>query len=704
MRVKTLWFLCATLASVLLATVPAVPQPQSPPSNGPTPSPQKRALIVAIETYSPESGWRDISSGNDVPLMSRALIAQGFDAGSIRVLRDEEADKDGILRAFRETLIEPAQPGDIVVFHVSSHGQQITDDDPNEELDGYDEALVPYDAPASEREVEGRDYRGEKHLRDDELADAITSLRRKVGPTGNVIVFLDSCFSGTPRGGRPAGMPGAARVRGGKPFGLPQGGRGPTRGEGEGTGVMESSGARGGGGQGGLAPYVVFSAARHDQLAWETLSDDGKSVGSLSYALSRELASLDQRTGVYRHLFDRVKWLLSVRVTNEPQVEGSVDASIFSGRAVHQDRYLGVETVLSGSRLTVQPGGLRGLLPGARVEIHAEGTQRRSRETLLASGEVIRSLPLKALVNLETQVPIESLERSRAFPTHLTYGDLRVRVALQGLDADLRSRLESLLKDEVPAMEVVSFDPEVIVRQEAQNGSPATVTIRQAATDLTLLKSLPVSTPEVDDRIANRLADYAFSRYLRGLQIRDESFDVTFEIFPVAVDDCPGGEIDLDLCRVTPLDPATKRTEGNQQRWRSGDLFRIRVKNPSPRNAYLALLELAPDGTIAQLWPPPGTSDRTTLGSQQTAELNALYRVESTAREGTEVILLVATETFVDFSSFVTPPSVRGRGRPRGALGPLAPLFDARGIAGRGPVAFAAGSVNTQAVTFTVVP
>ena len=704
MRIKSFWFLCVALAAVFLAALPAAPQPPSPTAGAAAPSPQKRALIVAIETYSPKSGWRDISSGNDVPLMSRALIAQGFDAGSIHVLRDEEADKEGILRTVRETLIEPSQPGDVVVFHFSGHGQEITDDDPNEELDGYDEALVPYDAPESEREVEGREYRGEKHLRDDELADFITTLRRKVGPAGNVIVFLDSCFSGTPRGGRPAGMPGAARVRGGKPFGSPRGGGSPARVEGEGTGVMESSGARGGGGEGGLAPYVVFSAARHDQLAWETVGDEGKSVGSLSYALSRELTSLDQRAGVYRHLFDRVKWLLSVRVTNEPQVEGDIDSAIFSGRAVHQDRYLDIESVLSGSRITVQPGGLRGLLPGARVEIHAEGAQRRSQETLLASGEVIRSLPLKALVNLETQVPIETLERARVFPTHLTYGDLRVRVALQGLDADLRSRLERLLKDEVPAMEIVSFDPEVIVRQEAHNGSPATVTIRQAATDLILLKSLPVSTPEVDDRIANRLADYAFSRYLRGLQIRDESFDVTFEIFPVAVDDCPGEEIDIELCRVTPLDPATKLTEGNQQRWRPGDFFRLRVENPSARDAYLAVLELAPDGTIVQLWPQLGTKDKTTLASKQTKELGVVGRIEPTDREGTEVILLIATETFVDFSSLETPPSVRGRGKGRGQLGALAPLFNARQVVSRGPVAYETGTVNTQAVTFTVVP
>ena len=79
----------------------------------------------------------------------------------------------------------------MLVFHYSGHGQQITDDN-GDEPDGYDETIVPYDAPM--RAEAG--YRGDKHLRDDELARKLLALRAKVGPTGNVVFAFDSCFSG----------------------------------------------------------------------------------------------------------------------------------------------------------------------------------------------------------------------------------------------------------------------------------------------------------------------------------------------------------------------------------------------------------------------------------------------------------------------------------------------------------------------------
>ena len=83
--------------------------------------------------------------------------------------------------------------GDIVVLHYSGHGQQIYDDD-GDEIDGYDEAIIPYDGKISFKTGK---YGGENHLRDDELGRMINQIRKKIGQAGDVIVILDSCHSGT---------------------------------------------------------------------------------------------------------------------------------------------------------------------------------------------------------------------------------------------------------------------------------------------------------------------------------------------------------------------------------------------------------------------------------------------------------------------------------------------------------------------------
>jgi hypothetical protein len=240
-------------------------------------------LIVAIADYSGKSGWHDLNSDKDLIFIRTTLTNQGFGKEGIRELTGSKVDKERILSAFKRDLLERARPGDIVVFHYSGHGHRITDDN-FDEIDGYDETLVPYDAPKRP----GASYKGEKHIRDDELNGLLTQLREKLGPTGDLLVFLDSCNSGT--GTRGEGK-GEALVRGSlEPIGPPQPREGKVRGSDSGSGFVETvtPAARRypePEQKTGLSPYVVFTAAAHDVLAYET-RDEGSNewVGSLSLA------------------------------------------------------------------------------------------------------------------------------------------------------------------------------------------------------------------------------------------------------------------------------------------------------------------------------------------------------------------------------------------------------------------------------------
>lgn len=149
-------------------------------------SSKERVLLVGIGDYPQESGWRKISSENDVELLKGVLPKEAV----ITTLVNQAATHEGIIRAIRN-LIDTSQPGDTVLIHFSCHGQQMLMEGINDEPDYLDEALVPYDAFMKK----SSNYHGENHLKDDELGEHLTNLRKKVGPSGLVVVTIDACYS-----------------------------------------------------------------------------------------------------------------------------------------------------------------------------------------------------------------------------------------------------------------------------------------------------------------------------------------------------------------------------------------------------------------------------------------------------------------------------------------------------------------------------
>ena len=146
---------------------------------------KNKALLIGIGRYKTDSGWRDISSTNDIIIIKKSLPSS-FD---VQTLEDSQATYENILYAL-ESLISYAEEGDTILFHFSGHGQQMVALD-SDEPDGLDEALVPYDAPNHKNDS----YNGERHLKDNELGEYIDGLRKQVGVTGFVIICLDACYS-----------------------------------------------------------------------------------------------------------------------------------------------------------------------------------------------------------------------------------------------------------------------------------------------------------------------------------------------------------------------------------------------------------------------------------------------------------------------------------------------------------------------------
>ena len=145
----------------------------------------KKALLVGVGNYPANSGWHTISSVNDIHILEGILSGDFV----VETLIDQQATKKGINEAFRRLTLECSK-GDTVLIHFSCHGQQMLSAQ-SEEPDGLDEALVPYDAKSKK----SPDYSGEKHLLDNDLSVLLTSIRKRLGVQGLLVVTLDACYS-----------------------------------------------------------------------------------------------------------------------------------------------------------------------------------------------------------------------------------------------------------------------------------------------------------------------------------------------------------------------------------------------------------------------------------------------------------------------------------------------------------------------------
>lgn len=153
---------------------------------------EKRALLIGIGKYAPETGWHHIHGDNDVALTKAVLQRNGFAGNNITTLVNEEATFAAIDAALSR-LVSTAKSKDIIYIQFSGHGQQITDLDGDED-DGLDECWIPYDARKS---YQAGIYEGQNHFTDDRLFGYLSRLRSRIGSSGKIVVISDACHSGS---------------------------------------------------------------------------------------------------------------------------------------------------------------------------------------------------------------------------------------------------------------------------------------------------------------------------------------------------------------------------------------------------------------------------------------------------------------------------------------------------------------------------
>ena len=233
----------------------------------------KRALVVGISEYMQvaEESWASIHGANDAELIEESLKKQGFNCTKI-------CNKKATAKRIRkelESLVESCKPGDEVYLHFSCHGQPFEDLNGDEE-DGWDEAIVPYDALMT---FQQGIYEGESHLTDDELHDYFQNIRSAVGSEGYVYVVIDACHAGgSSRGNEDAEEDDELFIRGTKKGFSPNSRKFYPR--------INSSGQFQIPQQHGLADIVILEACRSYQSNYE-IKQAGTYYGPLSYYISQ---------------------------------------------------------------------------------------------------------------------------------------------------------------------------------------------------------------------------------------------------------------------------------------------------------------------------------------------------------------------------------------------------------------------------------
>ncbi|MCK9255632.1 MAG: caspase family protein [Bacteroidales bacterium] len=550
---------------------------------------EKYALIIAIGEYDQSlTGWYPISAGNDIPLIEKTLLDLGFAEKNIMYLTDKDATKQGIDDALTE-LYSRISKGDHVVIHYSGHGHQIFDDN-DDEIDGLDEALVCFDAPMEMYEG----YTGKKHFRDDELGEWVAKFRIKLGANGHILLFLDSCHSGT-------GTRGSAKVRGGAPALVPAGWKPKNiiTDEKVGFGINDknapsSRGAK----KEELAKFVVFSGASANELNYETYDDENNAVGSLSYCIFKSFSQMKEGDS-YRQVFSRIMAEMANKAPHQnPAIEGDIDFAVFGGDFQAQSEYFNLSSIRTDSLVEINGGRLSGINPGSIIVFVEPGTTNLNENTnILNSGTVLQTNNFFSQVKLDNKIKFESNHSAWAFVKTRTFTDQKLKVQLEeNIDADIREALISEIQKS-NFVEITEDNPEIFLNYKKTRGAKI-IGINNAYynTELNIISNS--NTQSLSTDVGSSLNNYMQGKVIKDLDYYNEKYDVTMELIPVKAKIYEDGNFD-----ILEYYDANSILVNDIPEYDTDMMALIKVTNYGTHKSYFNIIDIQPDGFINPVIP-----------------------------------------------------------------------------------------------------
>ncbi|WP_406685479.1 caspase family protein [Seonamhaeicola sp. MEBiC1930] len=545
---------------------------------------EKYALIIAVGNYPKKTGWSSISSVNDVPLIKETLLNQYFNEKNITVLIDEQATYQGIKQALNN-LYSKVNPDDIVVIHYSGHGQQIFDNN-DEEIDGKDEALVPYDAWVKYN----NNYKGERHLRDDELGNYITKFRNKLSNKGQLLLLLDSCHSGSStRGGKARG---SAAVFAPSDWA-------PKKKDGDisGSDMTEDSKEKL---SENAAPFILISGASANELNYEY-----KGTGSLSYAFSKAMNSLGSNFS-YNQLFAKIESQMNVISPKQnPTIEGDLNVQLFNNQYVKQQSFYKVKSVPREDVIKIQAGKIHGLFKNTTVHVLPSGTTKVEEGKIITKGIITLSKFNESIIKLDS--PLEDFNEKNywVFIDKPSYGDIAVDVYF-----------DKSVKDKKMVNGVSDYLTDKNLGQVVKKIDSADVVIINDGTGFSLKSTSGLGDIDADeetrgattvDDINQKLFSFAQGQYLKNLEFKNYNYEFEFKLIPI--------QFDILTDEVGELQDVSALTNenGTFQVKEDVDHVVLQVTNKSEKPLYFSIIEINSKGEIFPFMP----NDNCTLNNDE---------------------------------------------------------------------------------------
>lgn len=531
---------------------------------------EKYALIIAIGNYPTKTGWSSISSVNDVPLIQNTLLNQNFKKENIVVLKNEAATKMGILKAI-DNLQQRIKPSDIVVIHYSGHGQQIFDDN-GDEIDGKDEAIVPYDALVRYTS----NYKGENHIRDDELGNIFANFRNTLGKAGQLLVLLDSCHSGSAtRGGI---------ARGGEATFAPPNWTPSSSKHTPGSGLVERTEVNE-----DAAPFVFISGASADELNYEY-----EGYGSLSFAFAKTMNDLGSNI-TYRTLFASIAANMNTIAPNQtPTIEGDSDYKLFNGDYVKQQPYFEILEVTQADIIKINAGKLQHIFDGTTVNILPSGTSNVEAENIITKGKITKANFNESLIKLDTPLSSSNLKNFWVFVDQPSYGDIKLNVYF-----------DRTLKSKTAKNAIASFLTEKSLGEVVKDTTKTNLIISEDSNTLFINtangKGLVYSQTKTDgdfnfEEVTSALFNFAQGSYLKDLSLKNLNYEFEFRLIPATLDDATQDVVLLNDDAFTDSAGKFKVNTGN-------DAVVLEVTNKSSQPLYFSIIEINTKGEIASFMP-----------------------------------------------------------------------------------------------------
>jgi hypothetical protein len=618
------------------------------------PDSRRKALIIAIGEYPAAGGWPVIASTNDIGYVKKTLLNQGFPEKNLSILANQHASMEGIKAAFMD-LIQHSSKGDIVVIHISSHGEQLEADN-NNKMDGLDECVVTYNAIAPSRSG-SYDKDQAQYLRGYIIGNFLQQLRIKLGPDGDLIVFMDNCHSG-------AGTRGEASIRGGvAPFVSPRFEKEKHRKSDSSMVFRAASGLASD--QESISSYVVFSATRPEELDTETKDENtGQGVGSLTYAYSKafEILRAEKAEPSYRALFSKIQAIMNLRVPDQhPLLEGNgIDRLVFGGRFFHQMPYVGISSLHNTNlEIVLNQGALSGLDSGATLAIYPAGTIDTLNKAATATAQVFNATAFTATAKLNRRLGSDNAAEWIAYIRNSIYDIEPVRIQLQSKPSVAGGSYFSsgelnFVKTYLKGKPFISFSstPELLI---CKGGDMDSLKISSNGFLFSTVSKIAVDSLD----LLSKLASYARFKFLQKMSSQVEDLNVDITLVPI-------------INQLPDSNAIRGRMVNNTFTVYDQDSLAIWISNTGKKDAYVNILDLQPNGIINPILPNRKMQvypHDLKISAGETYHFPVQkYFLQIGPPFGTEVFKIFISEQEIDLEQIATFGLVGKKGNPVSAL------------------------------------